>query len=219
MTTAISVEICSPGAEAALKAQETGADRVELCRDLQTGGLTPSYDDIILAGESLHIDLNVLIRPREGDFVYNAKEVATMLEQIRFCGESGLVDGVVIGALTPSGEVDIPVCGKLVEEARKHSLSVTFHRAIDEPGDIFGRLRDVMSLGVDRVLSSGGAATAEEGIPVLKEMVRLSAGRVSVMPGCGVTPDNAVKILNATLAHEIHGSRAGIIAAVRASSL
>ena len=219
MTTAISVEICSPGAEAALKAQEIGADRVELCRELSTGGLTPSYDDIIRAGESLHIDLNVLIRPRAGDFVYSPEETAIMLEQIRFCGESGLVNGVVIGALSPSGKVDIPTCGKLVEEARKHSLSITFHRAIDEPGDILSRLEDVITLGVDRVLSSGGAVTAEEGIPVLREMVRLSAGKVSVMPGCGVTPDNAVKILHATLAHEIHGSRAGIIAAVRSSSL
>ena len=219
MTTAISVEIWSPGAEAALKAQEMGADRVELCRELSTGGLTPSYDEIIRAGESLHIDLNVLIRPRAGDFVYSPEEVTAMLEQIRFCGESGLVNGVVIGALTPSGKVDIPVCGRLVEEARKHSLSVTFHRAIDEPGDILSRFKDVLGLGVDRVLSSGGAVTAEEGIPVLLEMVRLSAGRVSVMPGCGVTPENAVKILHNTLAHEIHGSRMGIIAAVRASIL
>ena len=205
------IEICCPSAEAAFSAEKARANRIELCRNLETGGLTPSEGDIMKVANILDIPVNVLIRPREGNFVYNEEEVSQMLKSIYFCGITGAVNGVVIGALTEDGNVDVDACRKMIAQAREFRMEVTFHRAIDEPGDIFARLQDVINLGVDRVLSSGGSPTAEEGAETLAEMVKLSGKRVSVMPGCGVTPENASRILDITKAHEIHGSRIGII--------
>ncbi|MBQ8071067.1 MAG: copper homeostasis protein CutC [Bacteroidales bacterium] len=205
------IEICCPSAEAAFAAEKARANRIELCRNLETGGLTPSEGDIMKVANILDIPVNVLIRPREGTFVYNEEEVFQMLKSIYFCGITGAVNGVVIGALTEDGNVDVDACRKMIAQAREFRMEVTFHRAIDEPGDIFARLQDVINLGVDRVLSSGGAPTAEQGAETLAEMVKLSGKRVSVMPGCGVTPENASRILDITKAHEIHGSRIGII--------
>ena len=205
------IEICCPSAEAAFAAEKARANRIELCRNLETGGLTPSEGDIMKVANILDIPVNVLIRPREGTFVYNEEEVFQMLKSIYFCGITGAVNGVVIGALTEDGNVNVDACRKMIAQAREFRMEVTFHRAIDEPGDIFARLQDVINLGVDRVLSSGGAPTAEQGAETLAEMVKLSGKRVSVMPGCGVTPENASRILDITKAHEIHGSRIGII--------
>ena len=211
------IEICCPSKEAAFIAEKAKAGRIELCRDLETGGLTPCGEDILTVAKSLTIPVNVLIRPREGNFVYTEAEVQAMLESIRFCGLTGKVSGVVIGALKEDGSVDTRACEKLISLAREYGMSVTFHRAIDEPGDIMGRLEQVLSLGVDRILSSGGAPTAEIGADTLSRMAELAGSRAIIMPGCGVTPDNAVRILEKTHAREIHGSRVSIIKAIRES--
>ena len=109
------------------------------------------------------------------------------------------------GALLPSGKVDLEATGRLIAAARP--LTVTFHRAIDDSAEVFDSLEDIISLGADRVLSSGGCATALEGAAVLKEMVKRAAGRIIVMPGCGITPDNLSQVAAITGALEFHGTR------------
>jgi copper homeostasis protein CutC len=125
------IEICCDGIEAAKKAVEAGAKRIELCSDLSIGGITPPYSEIEEAAAKLGTAVNVLVRPRGGDFVYNEAEMEKMLREIAFCGGAG-VNGVVIGALTPEGKIDEPLCREFVSMARSYGLEITFHRAIDE---------------------------------------------------------------------------------------
>ena len=214
------IEICCDGFEKALAAERAGADRIELCQELSIGGTTPSHETIRRVVDSLNIPVNVLIRPRGGNFVYSPAEVGQILDDIRFCGElragGKRVNGVVFGALREDGSVDVESTRKMVLEARKYSLSTTFHRAIDESSDIFKALRDIIDIGgVDRILTSGGASDAYSGRQVIAEMVETAAGRISIMAGCGVTAANAMAIVSATGIHEIHGSRLEIISALR----
>ena len=122
---------------------------------------------------------------------------------------------MVIGALTKEGDVDMELCRELVSVARTYGLSVTFHRAIDEARDIFQALEDVISLGVDRVLTSGGAPDAWTGRETIRRMVEQAAGRTIILPGGGVSPENAVALAEYTGVTELHGTRTGIIRAVR----
>jgi copper homeostasis protein CutC len=124
------IEICCDGIEAAKKAIEAGAKRIELCTDLSIGGITPPYSEIEEVAK-LGTAVNVLVRPRGGDFVYNEAEIEKMLREIAFCGGAG-VNGVVIGAITPEGKIDVPLCREFVSMARSYGLEITFHRAIDE---------------------------------------------------------------------------------------
>lgn len=124
------IEICCDGIEAAKKAIEAGAKRIELCTDLSIGGITPPYSEIEEVAK-LGTAVNVLVRPRGGDFVYNEAEIEKMLCEIAYCGGAG-VNGVVIGALTPEGKIDVPLCREFVSMARSYGLEITFHRAIDE---------------------------------------------------------------------------------------
>ena len=201
----VKFEICSGSLESALNAQEAGADRVELCSALALGGITPSYGLIEQARKRLKIDMNVLIRPRHGDFLYEPEEVAVMIADIQACARIG-VNGVVIGALDPYGNVDMDSCRAMVAVAKHLGLSVTFHRAIDRARDIMEALGDVIALGVDRVLTSGGKPTAMEGLEVLARMNALSAGRTIIMPGSGVNSGNIKYILEGCGATEIHFS-------------
>ena len=173
----IKFEICSGSLQSALNAQEAGAHRVELCSALSLGGLTPSYGFIELARKRLEMDINVLIRPRQGDFLYDSDEVAVLIRDIIACAQMG-VNGVVIGALDPFGNVDVDACRAMVAVAKHNGLSVTFHRAIDRSSNIFAALEDVISLGADRVLSSGGKRTSYEGKEVLAKMNEIAAGRI-----------------------------------------
>ena len=178
----IKFEICSGSLQSALNAQEAGAHRVELCSALGLGGLTPSYGFIELARKKLKIDVNVLIRPRQGDFLYDSDEVAVMIRDIIACAQMG-VNGVVIGALDPFGNVDVDACRAMVAVAKHHGMSVTFHRAIDRCCNILAALEDVISVGADRVLSSGGKNTSFEGKEILAAMNDAAQGRISIMPG------------------------------------
>jgi copper homeostasis protein len=220
MNMRMTIEICCDGYEKALAAEKAGAGRIELCQELAIGGTTPSHETIREVAESINIPVNVLIRPRGGDFVYSPAEVGQILDDIRFCGElraSGKrVNGVVFGALLNDGTVDRDATQKMVDEALRYSFSTTFHRAIDDSSDIFMALRDIIGIGgIDRILTSGGASDAYSGRQVIAEMVEKSAGRVSIMAGCGVTAANAAAIVSATGIHEIHGSRLEIISALR----
>ena len=208
-------EVCCPSLESVASAVAAGADRIELCERLEVGGVTPS-EDLIREALSIagSVPINVLIRPREGDFVYDEEEAAQMLASIATCKRLG-VNGVVIGALRPDGSVDMAMMHRLVDAAKcpddpgssARPLSITFHRAIDECSDIFAALEDIVSLGIDRILTSGHCADAWEGRFVLKELVARAAGRIAIMPGCGITPANLPEIAALTAAAEFHGSR------------
>lgn len=201
----VKFEICSGSLLSALNAQAAGAHRVELCSALSLGGITPSYGFVEQARKRLKIDINVLIRPRPGDFLYESEEVAVMIADIQACARMG-VNGVVIGALDPYGNVDMDSCRAMVAVARHLGLSVTFHRAIDRTRDILVALEDVISLGVDRVLTSGGKSTAQEGLETLARMNEIASGRVLIMPGSGVNAGNIREILCGCGACEVHFS-------------
>jgi len=205
----LSLEICSGSYLSALAALKAGASRVELCKVLRSGGVTPS-PGLIQMASALKIKVNVLIRPREGDFLYSGPEAEEILRDIDFCGRTG-VHGIVVGALKHNATVDTELCREFIKVARKHSLSTTFHRAIDRTADILSSLDAVISLGFDRVLTSGGCPTAYEGIETITHMESLtrshSGGRhLIVMPGCGITPENICEIAERTGVSEIHMS-------------
>lgn len=202
------VEICCDGLEAARVAVGAGADRIELCTDLACGGITPPHE-ILDEAVTLGVPVNVLIRPREGDFVFNDSEIHHILFNIAYCGNVG-VNGVVIGALTDDGRVDIPLCKDIVDLARSYGLSITFHRAIDCTADIMEALDDVLSLGVDRILTSGGAESAPEGKEIIKKMVKRAGNKAIILAGAGITPENATELIEYTGVKEIHGSRTGL---------
>ena len=197
------LEICAGSVESAIAARDGGAQRIELCAALEVGGVTPSAGVIAQARKIEGLVLNVIIRPRGGDFLYNEYEVACMEQDIRTCKQLG-VDGVVIGALTADGDIDTAVCKRLIAAA--DGMSVTFHRAFDMCRNPRKALEELIDLGCNRVLTSGQAATAQAGIPLLKELVEQVAGRIIIMPGCGVSSANAAAILQATGATEIHAS-------------
>lgn len=197
------LEVCAGSVESVAAARNGGAARVELCSALEIGGITPSVGLITEARHIEGIALNVLIRPRGGDFLYNESEVATMEQDIVAARQCG-ADGVVIGALTAEGDVDVQVCNRLIKAAE--GMSITFHRAFDMCRNPFLALEDIISLGCHRILTSGQAASAYAGITLIKQLVEAAQGRISIMPGCGVNAANATSILNSTGCYEIHAS-------------
>lgn len=197
------LEICAGSYESVLSAVRGGAARVELCSGLEVGGLTPSIGLLRAAVAVPGIRKHVLVRPRGGDFLYTREELQLMADDIRMAGEAG-ADGVVTGVLTPEGDVDKEAMAQLVVAAG--GMDVTFHRAFDLCRDPKRALEDIIALGCTRLLTSGQAATAEGGIPLIANLVEQAAGRLSVMPGCGVGVQNARKIIAATGACEIHAS-------------
>jgi copper homeostasis protein len=203
--TALRYEVCvetAAGVRAALAAR---ADRVELCANLAAGGVTPSAGLIewAVAAARGRLGVHVLIRPRGGDFVYDADEEDTMARDIRAAKAAG-ADGVVIGALTPGATVDVALTGRLIALARP--LSVTFHRAFDETADPAAAFDDVRALGADRLLTSGGAATALEGAGLIRELVNRCGGKVALIAGSGVTERTAAEIVRRTGVRELHFS-------------
>lgn len=195
------VENCANSAISALRAQEAGAWRVELCAGMPEGGTTPSYGEIKLARRLLQIKLHVIIRPRGGDFLYNDEEAEIMLEDIRLCQELG-VDGVVIGALTAEGDIDVALMRRLIAAAG--AMSVTCHRAFDVCRDREQALEQLIELGCARVLTSGGAGTALDGAKELARLVAQAGERIIVMPGCGVNASNIEVLARRTGAREFH---------------
>lgn len=197
------LEICAGSWDSVLAARSGGAARVELCSGLTEGGLTPSVGFIRAACALGDVRVHVLIRPRGGDFLYTEAEVALMEDDICRAVEAG-ADGVVVGSLTPDGDIDTRQLRRWVRAAG--GRDVTFHRAFDLCRCPEEALEAIIDSGCSRLLTSGQAATAEAGIPQLRRLVEQSAGRLSVMPGCGVGAGNAARILAATGAREIHAS-------------
>lgn len=197
-------ENCANSVESCLEAQRAGIDRVELCAGIPEGGTTPSYGDIVVARKLLTTTkLHVIIRPRGGDFLYSDVEKEIMLEDVRMARRLG-VDGVVFGALTAAGDVDMEFMRRLMAEAE--GLSVTFHRAFDVCRDPFIALEQIIELGCHRILTSGQMPKAEEGVELLRELVERAGERIIIMPGCGVNASNIAHIADATGACEFHFS-------------
>lgn len=199
------IEACCPDLSSVRTAVQAGAGRIELCEELGIGGITPSETFLRQALDVTgDVPVNVLVRPRGGNFVYTPDEVEQMLRSIRMCRAAG-ANGVVIGALLADGSVDIGTVSRLVHEAE--GLDITFHRAFDESADLAKALEDIIGLGIKRILTSGGCPTAYLGRFVLRDLVLQAAGRITIMPGCGVLPSNLDEIAAVTGATEFHGSK------------
>lgn len=205
MSQKLLLEVCVDSIESALAAQEGGAARVELCDNLLEDGTTPSAGMIEVARQYLRIGLHVMIRPRGGDFYYSDIEFEVMKKDILIAKQLG-ADGVVFGLLKPDHTVDLGRTRYLVQLARP--LRVTFHRAFDLATDSFQALEDIISLGIERILTSGHAQTALAGLSLITRLVESAAGRAIIMPGSGITPQNARTILAASGADEIHAGSA-----------
>lgn len=198
------IEICANSVESAVKAQEGGAYRVELCAGIPEGGTTPPFGDMRMARQLLQqTKLHVIIRPRGGDFLYSPLEQEIMLHDIKVARQLG-ADGVVFGCLTAEGDVDMDAMKKLMNAVG--DMNVTFHRAFDMCKDPKKALEQIIELGCTRILTSGQEANAVKGIPLLKELVEQADGRIIIMPGCGVNPNNIRQIAEETGASEFHFS-------------
>ncbi len=195
------LEVCLDSAESAIIAERGGAARVELCDNLFGGGTTPGPGTIITTRKSVSLGLQVIIRPRPGDFCYTDVEFDAMVEDIKFCKSQG-VDGVVIGILKPNGTVDIERSAQLVELA--HPMNVTFHRAFDVTVDPFQALEDIIAIGCTRILTSGQEETVLEGAPLIKSLIERAKDRIIILPGGGITERKLQRIIAATGASEYH---------------
>jgi len=205
------VEACVDSVSSACQAGVEGAGRLELCRNLVEGGTTPGAGMVAEVRELVGLPLHLMIRPRAGNFLYDADELGLMLRDIRDAQRLG-ANGVVLGVLARDGQIEFEALHRLVDAARP--LSVTFHRAFDAARDPGEALDVLVELGVDRVLTSGQAPTAEAGIPVLAELVTESAGRVIVMAGGGIRASNARRIVEESGVPEIHLRHGAWFAAV-----
>ena len=184
-------------------AAENGANRIELCANPHEGGTTPSYGMMKAARKSTQIQVFPIIRPRGGDFLYNAAEFEAMKDDIKAALDIGC-EGVVIGILNEDGSVDVERCHELVELA--NGMDVTFHRAFDRVNDALKSLEQIIAIGCKRILSSGLTPTAIEGIPMLKTLVSQADGRIKIMPGSGVRSENIMQLAEETGAICFHSS-------------
>ncbi|MES2652304.1 MAG: copper homeostasis protein CutC [Bacteroidota bacterium] len=197
------LEICANSFVSALAAEQGGAMRVELCENMAEGGTTPSYATIKMAKKRLKIEVWPIIRPRGGDFLYTVDEVELMKVDIQICKDLGC-DGVVFGILLPYGEIDKENCKQLI--ALAHPMPTAFHRAFDMCENLEKGLEDLIELGFVRVLTSGGAENAYNGIEKIAKLVQLADGRIEIMPGAGINPQNITSIKERTGARVFHAS-------------
>ena len=189
--------------DSALKAQEGGADRLELCASPGEGGTTPSYGTIEQVRQNINIDLYVMLRPRGSDFNYSNYEFHVMKRDLAQCQRLS-VDGVVFGILDVDGAIDKKRCKELINIARP--LKVTCHRAFDMTSDPFQALEDCIEVGFDRILTSGQQSKAVNSIDLIAQLIKKANGRISIMPGSGINEETVVEIIKKTSAKEIHFS-------------
>ena len=197
------VEICCNSILSARNAKQGGAYRIELCQALGEGGTTPSAAAIEYCVKELNLQTRVLIRPRGGSFVYNNEEMKVILRDIELAKLLG-AHAVVVGFLTPEGDIDIAKTREAVEAAE--GMSVTFHRAFDECRNPEKALEQIINCGCQKLLTSGCRPTAMEGAATIKKLVNQSAGRIDIIAASGVVPANALEIVALTGVNEIHGS-------------
>jgi copper homeostasis protein len=197
------LEICAANIQSALAAQKGGAGRIELCSGLESGGITPSAGLIRSAVRLLDIPVCILIRPREGNFVFSQTEINLMIDDIHFCRENGAA-GVVVGALTDTNELNIAALEAM--KAASGKMEFVLHRAFDFVGNVKTALETAIQLGFCRILSSGQSASAWEGRDLLQSLVLLAENRITIMPGSGIHDGNIAAIKAATGANEFHFS-------------
>lgn len=196
-------EICANSVESCIAAQKGGAQRVELCAGIPEGGTTPSVGEIKTARKMIDIKLHVIIRPRGGDFLYSPLERNAMIEDIYAARESG-ADGLVFGALTPDGDIDLKLMKELMHASG--NCPVTFHRAFDRCKDPFRALEEIIDLGATRILTSGQQPTAPQGAELIRQLIERSNNRIIILAGCGVNENNIHKLAQESGAHEFHFS-------------
>lgn len=202
------IEICANSATSCLEAAKGGAYRVELCAGIPEGGTTPSIGETLAALKATRdygLKVNVIIRPRGGDFLYSELEIEAMRGDIQALVSLG-VDGVVLGCLTSEGMVDKKLCRELMEVAKmvNPQISFTFHRAFDVTDNAEEALETIISLGFDRILTSGQEINVVEGVEMLAKLVELAGDRIIIMPGCGVNEANIEELAQRTKATEFH---------------
>lgn len=197
------IEVCANSVQSAVNAAKGGADRIELCQNLNEGGTTPSWAAIKYCVEQLPLKTMVLIRPRPGNFRYNEVEFEAVKQDVVACRELG-AHGVVIGFLDDDLEIDVARTAEVVKLARP--MEVTFHRAFDCCRDWRKGLEQIIECGCDRVLTSGQCSTALEGLATLREIVKQADGRIKILAGSGVKAANAREIVDGAQVKEIHAS-------------
>ena len=197
------LEICVESVDHAVAAERGGADRIELCSDLSSGGITPSAGFMQTARRHVRVPIHVLIRPRAGDFCYSDHELEIMRDDIQAAKQFGM-DGVVLGILHENASVDVERTKALVELA--HPLPVTFHRAFDASANLEASLEEVIQTGASRILTSGGQPRATDALPTLARLVQATRGSILLMPCGGINSENVVRIVRTTLAQEFHTS-------------
>jgi copper homeostasis protein len=199
----IKIEVVAYNVESALKAQEGGADRIELCSSPGDGGVTPSFGVIEVVRQNINIDLFVMIRPRGGDFIYSNYEYHAMKRDIWQCQKLS-VDGIVFGILNSDGTIDKKRCSELIQRIKP--LQITCHRAFDLTRDPFEALEDCIEVGFNRILTSGQRNKAEENTDLISKLIKHAGDRITIMPGSGIHAENALRILEETKATELHTS-------------
>lgn len=195
------IEIAANSYASALIADRAGADRIELCSNLELGGTTPGPGTLIASKENLSIPIHVLVRPRAGDFVYTGPEIEEIIQTIKFCRQMG-IEGIVIGFLTPEGKVDQAITQQVLEHTE--GLDLTFHRAFDQVIDQQEAMETIIDLGFDRILTSGGQPSTPEGVRQIAQLIDQAKDRIVIMPGGGINNYNIQDVAEHTGAQEFH---------------
>ncbi len=196
------LEICVDTPDGLAAATAGGADRIELCANLSAGGLTPA-PGLIAAAREAPIPTYAMIRPRQGDFVFSSADLRAMLGDIAAVKQAGLA-GVVLGASRPNRSLDAAMLATLCEAAQ--GLGLTLHRAFDLVPDLNEALDIAIGLRFERILTSGGAVDASSGADRLRELVAKAQGRIAIMAGSGITPENVTALMRHTAVKEVHAS-------------
>jgi len=198
-------EACVESFEGAVAAEKNGADRIEICSNLELDGLTPSRDMVRKLIKTLNIPIKVMIRPKSGDFCYDITEINKMFDDIAYF-RSLDVHGVVLGVLNENNTVDINLTNKLVNAAGK--LEVTFHKAIDKCDNVLEELRMIIkNTRVSSILTSGGFNDAFAGHEIIKEMIKIAGKNISIIVAGSVTSDNILSLHKLIEGNQYHGKR------------
>ena len=197
------LEIACFSVEACLEAEKAGADRIEFCAEYGIGGITPKHEDVLRVKKLISIPVHVIIRPRGGNFLYSSEEIEIMKNDILFCKSIG-INGVVFGVLNAFNKIDLEINKELIEFAKP--MSTTFHRAIDECENLEEAISDVIKLGFDRVLTSGGKKNALDGVEELRTLNRKFGTTIIVIAGGGIRSSNFKSMINETQCKEYHSA-------------
>lgn len=197
------IEVCLDNLESLPLAIAGGATRIELCSALALGGLTPSYGIMYQAAQQANVPIYAMIRPRQGDFLYAKDDIASMLHDIDAAAKAGL-QGVVFGALTQEGDINLPAMRQLIQHAHQQQLGVTFHRAFDHCRHVSQALEHLIDLGCERVLTSGTKPTALAGVDILRQLVKQADNRIAIMAGAGINAHNVRDIVTASGVQQVH---------------